>query len=279
MQHIQGQNYVKERLEATKRKGPGALVWFMTIGMVLAVIGIVGFALSLLTTMFLSLSQSPSDFQSSGMTIPISFVIAFVMFAIAFVGALVAGISASLLGYRQITLKQVIQEWRGGDTVGRLEAGLQGEQEVVSTLVATLDNQWTLFSGVVIDGMWGDIDHVLIGPAGVFAIETKNWSGTIKYDDERRLWYRVSERNPNGEILKDPTEQAAQGANALQGLIGQRVTPVVVFTNRNAVYQGDHPTISVLTLPHLVPWLQAQPHIINSADVNNLVEKIKHIIK
>jgi len=251
----------------------------MTIGMVLAVIGIVGFALSLLTTMFLSLSQSPSDFQSSGMTIPISFVIAFVMFAIAFVGALVAGISASLLGYRQITLKQVIQEWRGGDTVGRLEAGLQGEQEVVSTLVATLDNQWTLFSGVVIDGMWGDIDHVLIGPAGVFAIETKNWSGTIKYDDERRLWYRVSERNPNGEILKDPTEQAAQGANALQGLIGQRVTPVVVFTNRNAVYQGDHPTISVLTLPHLVPWLQAQPHIINSADVNNLVEKIKHIIK
>jgi len=57
-------------------------------------------------------------------------------------------------------------------------AGLEG-QRLLPQYLASLDNQFCLINGVQLPGMRGDIDHVLVGPPGVFALETKHHRGQI----------------------------------------------------------------------------------------------------
>ncbi len=55
--------------------------------------------------------------------------------------------------------------------------GARGEEMVAGEL-AHLPADWTILNGLLLpDGR--DVDHVAIGPQGVFVIETKHWSGEV----------------------------------------------------------------------------------------------------
>ena len=58
------------------------------------------------------------------------------------------------------------------------KGGWEGEKQVAKLLSSTLSDDYYLMNGVHFGG-GGDIDHVVLGPNGVFAVETKNWSGRI----------------------------------------------------------------------------------------------------
>jgi hypothetical protein len=59
---------------------------------------------------------------------------------------------------------------------GNIRKGLEGEQSVASEL-SYLSDEFLLLNDVMIPGARGNIDHVLVGPTGVFVFETKNYSG------------------------------------------------------------------------------------------------------
>jgi hypothetical protein len=64
--------------------------------------------------------------------------------------------------------------------------GLNGEAKVVKNISANLDDKYSLFNDVIlvdIEGKRrGNIDHIIVGPNGVFTIETKHVSHEISYD-------------------------------------------------------------------------------------------------
>ncbi len=55
-------------------------------------------------------------------------------------------------------------------------SGLKGEKRVIRNLVENLSDQYSIFNNVLLKGgkRGGDIDHIVVGPTGVFVIETKN---------------------------------------------------------------------------------------------------------
>jgi hypothetical protein len=59
--------------------------------------------------------------------------------------------------------------------------GATGEAHVAQTL-AELPNEFVVINDV--SKRFGNIDHVLVGPTGVFVIDAKNWTGTVKADGE-----------------------------------------------------------------------------------------------
>ena len=59
----------------------------------------------------------------------------------------------------------------------KIAAGLSGEKMVSEFLQRNLTGRWTIIGGFL--GGKGEIDFVLIGPSGVFAIEVKNRNGII----------------------------------------------------------------------------------------------------
>jgi len=61
------------------------------------------------------------------------------------------------------------------------EKGAAGELEfgtALNTAAATRGGCWVLH-GLVLDGKRADIDHLVIGPAGVTAIDSKTWTGRV----------------------------------------------------------------------------------------------------
>jgi len=80
--------------------------------------------------------------------------------------------------------------------------GARGEQQVGSTLQALEREGWPVLHDVVAPGH-GNIDHVAVGPPGVFVIETKSHSGSIRCDG-RQLYRgrRPLERDPLGQVRR-----------------------------------------------------------------------------
>ena len=110
--------------------------------------------------------------------------------------------------------------------------GAAGEEKVAQAL-AFLPGGWEIFHGVppARRTLWpsrGDLDHVAVGPAGVFVIETKNWTGRIQIRDNAILY-------EGGPPSCPPLDQVRRSANELAARIeaacGARVTvhPVLCF--------------------------------------------------
>src|SRR5688572_24583456 len=65
--------------------------------------------------------------------------------------------------------------------------GAQGEA-LVGWLLQQLDEEWHVFHGMQLqDGQ--DIDHVVVGPGGLFCVSTKNFRGLFSHDAEGRVLY------------------------------------------------------------------------------------------
>jgi hypothetical protein len=124
--------------------------------------------------------------------------------------------------------------------------GFKGEEEVTSLLQRSLDDYYFLINDVVYSDSWGkkrNIDHILLGPNAVFAIETKNWT---------RLYF-------------DPTDQAQRNAKWVQKTIvdskvlGDRklwVQGVVVFLNFLGASNLSTETVKVLGFNDLVGFIK-----------------------
>jgi len=78
-------------------------------------------------------------------------------------------------------------------------------------------------------GMSHEIDFIEIRETGVFCIEAKNWSGTIRGTREDPQWF------VNGEPRKNPTRQNDTHIRALHDVIGKKphITSMVVFGQNN----------------------------------------------
>ena len=57
-----------------------------------------------------------------------------------------------------------------------LRRGIVGEEAVADALAALPSSYWVLHG---VSTGHGDVDHVVIGPTGVFALETKAWQGSF----------------------------------------------------------------------------------------------------
>lgn len=64
--------------------------------------------------------------------------------------------------------------------------GREGEQKVLDRLARLLDQRWTLICGF--RNAKGEVDQLLVGPAGIVAIEIKYVNGRVSCDGER--WTR-----------------------------------------------------------------------------------------
>lgn len=116
---------------------------------------------------------------------------------------------------------------------GKLKAGLQGEQAVASWLTDALGDEWTLLRGY--SNGRGEIDHLLLGPAGLIAIEVKHRNATV-YVDGDQWWFEKYDRYDNrveeGWITdrggRSPSKQLNDSAGQLEEFLQSRGQPIVI---------------------------------------------------
>jgi hypothetical protein len=129
--------------------------------------------------------------------------------------------------------------------------GLKGEKQVTKLLTRKLNDEYYLVNDLSLQNGGGDIDHVVIGPTGVFVLETKNWNGNITCNGDE--WKRLGKRN----FSSSPSLQAKRNVAKIRHLIGNssslRLLNIsaegsVVFTNKHAVLRVSNSTVAILKL-------------------------------
>ena len=153
-----------------------------------------------------------------------------------FAAVFAAGVSVAtaLLGH-YITGMTMLLVSLGAGCVGlvngfkRIErhfVGARGEERV-SQLLSALPDKYHVFNDFVAGSF--HVDHVVAGPAGVFALETKFWRGKVSIEDGRIL---VDGRRPS----RSPLVQVQREASAVKAALEKSgwngaVTPLLVFAS------------------------------------------------
>ncbi|MDF7800711.1 nuclease-related domain-containing protein [Pontiellaceae bacterium B1224] len=75
----------------------------------------------------------------------------------------------------------ILLAW-GDRRLGNFLKGAKGEEWVAHEL-AFLSVEYTVFNGLRLGGGKENFDHIIVGPAGVFVVETKNWKGSVEFHD------------------------------------------------------------------------------------------------
>ena len=151
--------------------------------------------------------------------------------------------------------------------VERYFKGARGEEKV-SGILQKLPDGYHVFNDFMACG--NHVDHVVVGPAGVFAVETKYWVGTVTAEDGRILLNgQLPERSPLGQASRE----AGQVRTELQkkGWLGA-VTPVLVFASDTFEAKiAEIDGVIVLNSNHLLDSFHTDRVIIPAAELNRLV--------
>jgi hypothetical protein len=193
-----------------------------------------------------------------------------------------------------ITVVLLILAWLVGRGIGRLldlfmdkteeqiensYRGQQGEDQVVEAMRQNLDGEWTLFRNLTLPGHnEADIDAVLVGPSGVWALEIKNYTG--EYRNRGETWeYKAGKR---WKLLKkSPSSQAARNAARLHDFlradgIRQWVDKAVIWANPENPPEVKDQAVAVWTFDRLSDELGnlQQQRKLDEEQKSQIVEKL-----
>lgn len=107
---------------------------------------------------------------------------------------------------------------RGSRRVRALRAGLRGERVGARLLAPLAKEGYIVLHDVTLTA--GDrtaqVDHLVIGPNGLFIIETKAWAGAVSGDFSSADWTH------DGQTVANPVKQSQRQAFVIRGWLNER---------------------------------------------------------
>jgi hypothetical protein len=173
-----------------------------------------------------------------------------------------------------------------------IKGGIKGEQQVADVLRGALGDAWALIKGY--RNRRGEIDYILLGPGGMFAIEVKYVNGTFAITRERWRYVRYDNYgNQVGEgLLQDarrrpPNVQLAEPLALLEQFLASRgqparMRPVVLLNHPKARVSHCAPDVgaevltSTVQLRDLAQAADAQLSTTKLAEIERLVVRDHH---
>jgi hypothetical protein len=115
--------------------------------------------------------------------------------------------------------------------------GAAGERRTARLLDPLERQGWAVLHDLAIPGSRANLDHLVVGPGGVFVIDSKHYRGRLELDGSGRLWHG---RYPLAPTLRAVDYEADQAAQVL-------VDPDVVVVPIVAVHGAQVPWGKVVT--------------------------------
>jgi len=154
--------------------------------------------------------------------------------------------------------------------------GAIGEIEVGQVLDAV--SGWTALHAVPVGTAGSDIDHVIVGPGGVFTINTKNHSG-------KKIWVAGSRLLVNGhkqDHIRNSLHEARRAAKLLSASVGfpVTVTPVVVVVRPASltVRSSKTESVTVLDSRRLARWLGCRKPVLPPDHVASITAAATRVV-
>ena len=164
----------------------------------------------------------------------------------------------------------LVVAWEMGGDVHSLSWrwGQFGEQDTEDALDA-LDGRWRMIHDVPRErGNW---DHVVVGPGGVFMLETKAYRAAAVVKDDRLYLGRTI---VNGGALRFSAKSLS---GALPNSTSPWVQPVVVIWGEFAQHRHEENGVTYLAGSSLSEWLSEQPAKLSASRVEELARAVERL--
>jgi hypothetical protein len=147
--------------------------------------------------------------------------------------------------------------------------GARGERRTARQLRRLARHGWVIFHDLAVPGSGANADHLVIGPGGVFLLDSKNWRGRLVLAADGTLWHGTY---PLTAILATIGWEAGAIAEAL-GVSGHLIQPVMVV-HGSAIPWGQQYLGGVAIVPgsQLVATLLALPPLLTREQVARLAD-------
>ncbi len=163
------------------------------------------------------------------------------------------------------------------------KSGAEGE-EIVAGRLNELGEGFRTFNDVMLPGEQENIDHIVVGQNGIFAIETKNIKGRVLCNGDN--WSKVV--GPSIEPIKSPSVQAKRTAAKLtkflqtkleDSALAQKIytTPIIVFANKDvelAVNRQEVPVLRPFELTRSIMFKYTE-NVFAESDIESISSLIK----
>jgi hypothetical protein len=136
----------------------------------------------------------------------------------------------------------------------------------VGRLLERLGPEWAVLHAVPVGAGTSDIDHVLIGPAGVFTLNTKNHAGQSVWVAGRTLMVAGKKQRH----LYNASYEATRAAKLLTGKVNApvEVTGVVVVVGPKSMTVRERPSgVAAVTDRQLLRWLSGHPNVLTTRQI------------
>ena len=133
-----------------------------------------------------------------------------VILGISAAGGLLGSLLAPRLGLIVAALAVAAAGWglrfRPSPDASAWRRGAAGERRTARLLGPLARHGWAVLHDLAIPGSQANLDHLVIGPGGVFVIDSKQYRGRLRLDSSGRLWHgRHPSPPPYGWRTSKPT--------------------------------------------------------------------------
>jgi Nuclease-related domain len=150
--------------------------------------------------------------------------------------------------------------------------GAAGERRTARLLGPLERHGWAVLHDLAVPRGQANIDHLVIGPGGVFVIDSKQYRGRLRLDAVGKLWHG---RHPLGPTLGAVSWEADQAAQVLPDP-GMAVVPVVAVHGAQVpwgkVVTDGVPVVAARRLPSM---LRALPAVLGPERVADLADQAR----
>ncbi len=195
-------------------------------------------------------------------------------------GALTGLLTDSLRGPRPGILAAVVAmvgvgwrlRFRPSAEARAWQRGAIGEQRTARLLSRLERHGWVLLHDLAVPGSRANLDHLAIGPGGVFLVDSKQYLGRLQLTADGTLWHG---RYPLTLALRAVSFEADRAAQVL-AVPGVPVAPIVAVHGApvpwGALVVGG---VTIVTAGHLTDLLRARPTALGPERVAWLADRAR----
>jgi hypothetical protein len=170
---------------------------------------------------------------------------------------------AGLLGLTAAVLVAWRLRFRPSEQVQAWRRGAEGERRTARLLDRLTRDGFVVFHDLAVPGSRANVDHLVIGPSGVFVIDSKQWTGSVHQSSDGLAWH-------NHYPLDRTLETVRWEADAISRILGTRAAALLCVHGAHVHGGGLHVQGVAIVPAHLLRSALGYDRVLSDADVGLL---------